>query len=893
MRSVAGGLVALGLVLMASATASASFGLVPGSFAAGDASLQAGGHGDYTTTFELNTVPDPQFVVVPDGNMRSFRVTLPAGVVGNAQAYPKCTSVFLSVNSYCPADTQIGVIEYTLAGTSGPAHAFAPLYNMVPLGTRPAEFGFENLVFLNVQIHILVGVDAGYHVFATMPAVPGNLKFLGSTVTIWGDPAASSHDPMRGSSVEDPTDSIPGRGCLAADGPSQSGDQCPSQAPDRPFLRNPTSCDEQGSASMVLDAWEAPGAFLGPFLSDPQQMTGCDRLDFEPSLTLQPASRTRGAPAGYQVDLHVPQTDSPTALGTPDVRKVVVTLPPGVAVSPSAANGLAGCSDDQVAIGSEQDAACPDASQIGTVKVITPVLPDPLEGEVYQGTQVPGHLLRLFIVAEGHGVRVKLAGSVDLDPNTGQITTTFDDTPQLPFEDFILRFRGGPNAPLSNPRACGTAQTTATITSWAGNLVAGTDSFDISADGNGAPCPPFGFAPSLHGGSTNPVGGLSSPFTVTFARTDADQLFKTATVSPPPGLLAKVKGMTLCKSADAAAGTCPSASQIGTVTTSAGPGPDPFTLTGKVFLTEGYQGKPFGLSIVVPAKAGPLDLGNVIVRAAIDVRDNGSIQVISDPLPTILQGIPLQVRSVQVTIDRKGFMVNPTNCDPMQLRATITSLDGAQATPSAHYQLAACGRLPFHPRMRISVGRKGHTRAGASVPLTATLTQSPGEAGMKTVSVALPGALTSHLQVITNACTRAEFEAGNCAKARAGSATAVSPLLNRPLHGGAYFVKRDGAKPGALPDLIVALRGEVNINLVGTVKLPHNGALIETTFKTVPDVAVSRFTLHLVDGAQGPIGATRNLCSAKAKRARVQMGFRAQNGKLVRAKPRLIIHGCG
>lgn len=883
------------LFLAVAPSAHADFGIPPGGFAASSSSPQAGAHGDYTTEFRFNTVPDPVLIQAPDGNARSLSITLPPGVVGNAQAYPKCTSEYLALQQYCPMDTQIGVINYVLAFPNvGPVNVMAPLYNMEPPASRPAEFGFENLFFLEAQIHILLGVDAAYRVVASMPALPGNLKIQGASVTIWGVPADSSHDTLRGSSVEDPSDSIAGRGCLTAGGPSASGDHCPSGAPVLPFLRNPTSCGEAESASMLVDAWENPGVYFGPVLSDPQAMTGCEKLVFEPSLSLQPEARTRGVPSGFEAVVHVPQTDSPVALGTPDVRKVVVRLPEGVVVSPSAANGLEGCSDAQVGIGSEAHAVCPDGSKIGTVKVITPLLPDPLEGAVYQGTQLPGHLLRLFVVAEGHGVKIKLPGSVDLDPVTGQITTTFDGTPQLPFEEFILHFAGGPNAPLSTPRTCGLKQTDATLTSWAGNVATTSDGFVISGDGNGAPCPAYGFDPVLHSGVTKPIAGASSSFALTFSRTDQDQLLGSATVMPPPGLLAKVKGVTLCKQLDAAAGRCPAASRIGTVTTSAGPGPDPFTLSGQVFLTGRYRGKPFGLSIVVPAKAGPLDLGNVVVRAAIDVRDDGSIQVASDPLPTILQGIPLQIRSVTVEIDRAGFMVNPTNCRRMRVRGAISSVDGAQASPSARFQIGDCGRLPFHPRMRISVGRKGHTRAGASVPLTATLTQTAGQAGMKTVSVALPGALTSHLEVLTHACTREEFDAGSCStRARAGFATAVSPLLNRPLHGGVFFVKRAGAQPGALPDLIVALRGEVDINLVGTVKLPHNGALIQTTFKTVPDVPVSRFSLHLLDGTQGPIGATENLCSAKARRARVGMVFRAQNGKLIRARPRLAIHGCG
>lgn len=886
-RRLVARLVSLVVVLttgaLLSPAAYADFGITPGSYSAGVSSIQAGAHPDLTTSFAFNTHPDAEFGALPDENIRDIIVKLPPGIVGNAQAYPTCPSSFLALRRFCPTDTQVGVIAYELAGAAGTL--YAPVYNIAPTSNRPAEFGFLNLIAGRVQVHILPSIRTGedYGITATVPVVPGNLRLLDSSVTLWGVPADASHNDMRGS--------IFAGGCLGPFGPT--GDSCPSSAPQRPFLSNPTRCDGPSSIALLIDSWEHAGSFLSPLLAAPQQFTGCDKLVFEPSLSLQPATRAAAAPSAYEADLHVPQTDAPTALATPHLRKAVVTLPEGVTISPSAADGLVGCSDAQIAIDSAADPSCPDAAKIGSVKVITPLLPDPLEGAIYQGTQTPEHLVRIFIVARGHGVLVKLPGSIDLDPATGQITTTFDNNPQLPFTDFILRFKGGPRAPLSNPRTCGVKTTTATLTSWAGNVVTTTDSFDISSDGNGAPCAPYGFSPSFRAGTESPVAGRSSSFTVSFARADSDQLLKGITVTPPPGLLAKVRGVPLCGEADASAGTCGDGSLIGSVRTSAGPGSRPFSLTGRVYLTGPYHGKPYGLSIVVPAKAGPLDLGNVIVRASIDVRDDGSLSVVSDPLPTILQGIPLQVRAVQVTIDRKNFMVNPTNCGALKVGATISSLEGASASVSSPFRLLGCGRLPFRPRMVISVGRAGHTNAGASVPLTATLTQTPGQAALKTVSVSLPGVLTSHLEVLNHACTRAEFDAGACStKARAGFATAVTPLLNKPVRGAVYFVKRTGAKPGALPDLVVALRGEVDINLVGTVKLPHNGALIQTTFKTVPDVPISRFSLHLVDGSHGPVGASSDLCTAKARRARVGIVFHGQNGKSIRSRQPLKIHGC-
>jgi hypothetical protein len=621
-------------------------------------------------------------------------------------------------------------------------------------------------------------------------------------------------------------------------------------------------------------------------------MTGCGRLVFEPAISFQPYSRQVDSPSGYEVHVHVPQTQEADEVATPHLRKVVVRLPEGVTVSPSAADGLKGCSDEEIAIHSAAEPMCPGASKIGTVTVDTGILPGPLEGSVYQGTQVPGHLLRIFIIAKGFGVLIKQLGSVDLDQKTGQITTTVDNAPQQPFKDFVLRFKGGSRAPLSNPRTCGKKTTTATLTSWAGQVVTTSDSFVISRDGNGAPCNPHGFSPTFEAGTVNPVAGKSSPFTLTFARGDDDQELKNLTVTPPRGLLANVANVPLCGAVQAAAGTCGVASRIGTVTTGAGPGPQPFFLQGRVYLTGPYKGQPFGLSIVVPAKAGPLDLGNVIVRAAIQVRNDGSLRVVSDPLPSILQGIPLQVRSVNVTVDRKGFMLNPTNCNPMSVKGVIGSLEGAVAHVSSRFQVGDCNALPFKPKMTISVGGKGHTGLHDSTPLTATLTQTHGQAGIRVANVTLPDVLNARLDVVNNACALADFQSGHCEDARAGGAVAVTPLLKHPLRGGVYFVK-DPTKPsGALPNLMVALRGQVNIDLKGKIAIPH-GSLLATKFDAIPDVPITKFVLRLVAGSHGPVGVAEDLCSKAGRRARVGIGLRGQNGALVHSHEHLVIAGCG
>ena len=573
-----------------------------------------------------------------------------------------------------------------------------------------------------------------------------------------------------------------------------------------------------------------------------------------------------------------------------------MALPKGVILSASAANGLHGCSDAQFGLHQDVDAECPRASKIGTVKITTPVLPDPLEGAVYQGTQTSNQVFRIFIEAAGDGARVKLPGSIDVDPVTGQITSTFDNTPQLPFSDFELSFKGGQGAPLTNPAGCGTYTTTAELTPWSSPttpVATVRSSFDISFDGNGAQCPAKRrFAPGFVAGTADPVGGRSTSFTLSVSRDDEDQELQGISVSMPRGVTGRIANVPLCPRVEAAFGTCGQDSQVGSVETGAGAGANPLFLPGKVYITGPYKGAPFGLSIVVPAIAGPFDLGTVVVRSTIFVdRHTAQLRVVSDPLPTILDGVPLQVRAVNVTIDRSKFIINPTNCDEMRVAGTITSTQGAVAHVGNRFQVGECDRLPFHPKMTLKVGGKGHTSHGSSTPFTTTLEMTPGQANLKAVGVTLPLTLNALLNVVNNACTQDAFDAGHCEEARAGSAVAVTPLLKHALRGGVYFVK-DPTKPtGSLPNLVVALRGQVDFDLVGQIKIP-GGTRLATHFNTIPDVPVKKFTLKLVSGPKGPLGVAEDLCTPKAQRQTAAVSFRAQNGDLIQTRKRLDVAGC-
>lgn len=857
----------MGLSLaLPTSSADAAFGVAPGSYTASLSSTQAGGHADFRLSFAFNTHPDPTFTIFPDADAKSLVVDLPPGLVGNPQATPKCSADFLRLFQSCPADTQIGVMHYTLPVAAGPPVVLGtPLYNMVPESGRVAELGFVNTYLVNPQVHILASVRTGgdYGVRTEVPRLPGNLHPSDAGVEIWGVPEDPSHDSQRGSVLD------PNGGCLDVNGVSTGS--CPSHLPPRPFLSNPTQCSTPVSVSMTVDSYQAPGQFIAPLISTPQLMTGCDKLPFDPSISLKPATASAGAPAAYSVDLHLPQSDSPIVPQTADLKKATVTLPEGVTVSPPAADGLQACSDAQIALNDASEPTCPDASKIGSVQINSPLLAGPIEGGVYEGTQTPQHLLRVFIVAQGFGVLVKLPGSVDLDQQTGRITATFDNNPQLPFEDFLLTFKGGPRAPLSNPRSCGTKTTTATLTSYAGQTATATSSFVISKDGNGAPCTPYAFSPTLAAGTINPAAGMFSPFGLQLQRTDNDGEFRSlASLSLPPGLLADVGSVSVrCTEAQADAHACPAESHIGSVNVGAGAGSDPIYVPGDVYLMGGFSsgpfaGDPFGLAVVVHATAGPFDLGYVVVKAGLQVHDDGSITTQTEPFPSILQGVPLRLKDIRVSLDRPDFILNPTSCAQMAIAGTVTSIEGQSAGVSSPFQVGECARLAFKPSFSASTSAKTSKADGASLHVHLATSQGPSsahpEANIAKVNVQLPKVLPSRLTTLQQACTAGQFErdpAGCPSGSFVGTAIAHSPILRSQLAGPAILVSHGGV---AFPDLVLVLQGEgIRLDLTGHTQI-KNGITF-SRFETVPDAPVSSFDLNLPQGPHSVLAANGNLCA--------------------------------
>ncbi len=874
---------------------------------------QAGGHPAFASVsldFDTETNPAPGGGALwPVEAIRDVITDLPPGFVGDPAAADTCTvaqlasGLGLESHPQCPVSSQVGTTTVRLRGLrTGPiAIGPLPVYNMVAPPDVPAEFGFDvygSVIVLRGSVRS--GGDYGISVDANN--IPAAIGIAGTTVTFWGDPASSIHDSER----QCPGDLAPifgGRACrTTVTGPHQA------------FLRNPTSCTAPGVGLPVtvhVDSWANPGIFrdatwithdppgypLPPGqYGAPVGTDGCPNVPFSPQFSTTPEpGAAAGEPAAFSFDLTMPQNEDPASIGEADLRTAQVTLPLGVRVSPSSADGLGACSPADIKLGTELDPTCPDSSKIGTVEVRTPLLRDPLEGSVYlaRPNDNPfGTLLSIYLVARGPGVVIKLPGRVDADPISGQLSTTFDNNPQLPFSDLHVAFKGGSRAPLVMPTQCGAYTTHAVMTGWNGSIVADDSAFTVSDGGNGAPCLGSAFSPGLNAGTADTGAGKTTTFNLRLTRGDADQQLAGLTVHMPEGLLGKVANATLCAEGDAARGACPDGTKIGDVTVGAGAGPNPFYITtGRAYLTGPYKGAPFGLSIVVPAVAGPFDLGNVNVRAALSVdKHDSTLRVVSDPLPTILQGIPLDVRDIRVSIDRSNFIVNPTSCASKSIDATVGSVSGATANVSSHFEVGRCSALAFAPSMALYVGGKGHIAKNRTTPLMTKITMPPGQANLRYVRVTLPGSINARLTVIQDACTRAQFEAdiAQCAHAQAGTAVAFTPLLRDPLAGKVYFVKNGHG----LPDLFVALRGQVSFDLIGQISIVNNRYL-RTTFPTAPDVPIRSFKLRLLgDSRNGSLGTTMDLCSKTARGQTAQLDLIGQNGKVKQISSHLRVAGC-
>ncbi len=889
--------------------------LTPESFG-GSLDTQAGSHPfQLTSALILNREAGPegpQPVALP----RDIVSELPTGLVGNPTPFTQCTDQQFEetiegkeghING-CPAQSAVGVagVTYKLHEL-GLSTSRVPIFNLAPDPGEPARFGFLVSGLAPVFLDTSVRTGGDYGVTVSVHNITQIDNLLAVKLTFWGVPGDPRHDGQRGWACLEET--------------SQCATSTATSPP--PFLVMPTSCERPYESTLRADSWAA--GLTSSFQAEPvsyrlpEMLDGCNHLPFSASVGVAPDVSSGSSPSGLSVDVHVPQEAAlnPNGLAESSLRDTTVTLPAGVGLNPAGADGLQACSEEQIGFLPEQSSgdelhftpdapSCPDASKIGTVKIKTPLLPNPLEGEVYLAAQDAnpfGSLIAMYIVAEDpvSGVLVKLPGKVEPDPVTGQLVSTFKDTPQLPFEDLELHFFGGARAPLATPALCGSYETSAVFAPWSGEApVSAASSFLISSGPNGGPCAdPLPFAPSLTGGMTSIQAGGFSPFTMTMSRPDGSQDLQAIQLHMPPGISGLLSTVKLCSNAQADAGTCGSDSQIGETTVSVGVGGNPYTVTGgKVYVTEGYGGAPYGLSIVNPAKAGPFDLGQVIVRAKIEVDPTtAALTVTTDntgpyKIPTILDGIPLEIQHVNVLINRPGFTFNPTNCNPLSITGTLSSSQGASSNLSVPLQVTNCAVLAFKPQFKVSTSGKTSRAKGASLHVNLSYPKGPfgSEANIKSVKVELPKQLPSQLKTLQKACPHETFESNPAAcgaASRIGSAKATTPLLPVPLAGPVYFVSNAGAK---FPELVIVLSGYgTTVQLHAETFISKQG-ITSSTFKTVPDVPVETFELTLPQGEYAALAAPYGkLCQDKLK---MPTSFTAQNGATLTQKTPITVTGC-
>ena len=854
--------------------------------------MQAGSHPyDLTVVFSANDrLIGSVFGAIhgnfPTGGEPHFiNVNLPTGIVGQPTAVPYCTRALL-VEYRCPASSWIGE---NVAGVSGVERVDFPVYNMVPPPGQAAQFAFMNAAvptYLNAQVRS--GGDSGITEHAEVP----QRRITFNTTTIWGIPAEHN-----------------GGGLQPV-----------------PFLTLPTSCaGPQEFTAEIRGTWSDENAKASAKVlthdqeDKPTGFTGCSKLQhFEPTVSIAPDTSFADTPAGLSATVKVPQGLNPEGLGTSGLKETTVTLPAGIGINPGQATGLVACQVAEENLGGEGEEydgppSCPSASKVGTDEIATPLLPNRLKGNVYILQNNPPEL-ELLVAASGEGVNLKLIGTIHLNEQTGQLTTTFKGThqapgtPDAPLTEFILSFSGGAQAALVTPQTCGVYGSNVDFTPWASPFVEDaldTSDFQITSGPGGTPCRnPLPFEPVMTAGATTDQAGGYTNFSMLLQRGDGQQRVKSLSFKTPEGLLGMIAKVPLCAEVQANAGTCSAASQIGHTIVGAGPGPYPLFIPqagappAPIYLTGPYKGAPFGLSIVVPLVAGPFNLGTEVVRAKIEVDPHTSqITVVTDPLPTIVKGIPADLRSINAVIDRPEFMFNPTDCNPMSFSGTATSTEGVVAPLSSHFQMGSCQALKFQPNFKVSTNGKTSRVNGAS--LTAKIVYPTGNLGfnqassqsnINSVKVDLPKQLPSRLTTLQKACTAATFAANpaNCPAASiVGHAKALTPVLPVPLEGPAYFVSHAGEE---FPSLIVILQGYgVTVELVGTTFINNKTNITSSTFKQVPDVPIGLFELVLPQGKYSALAANGNLCKSKLS---MPTAFIAQNGAQLHQTTPVTVTGC-
>lgn len=846
---------------------------------------QAAGHPNFAITdFTLKTVPDVPpaegKIGFPEGFVKDIVVDTPEGLSVNPEAAPQCTVVQLEATK-CPPASQVGVNYLTVAaqspeclpkppGKCASARVALPVYNLVPFNGAPSMVGFQTT--FKHEVFIVGSLDP----------VDQHVTF---TISDIDTPGAES-PPIIGSRLV--FNGIAGNGT---------------------YLTMPSNCGPGQTSTLFVDSHGPP--FAVESLSDEESFTtavgasGCENVPFDPTIAVDTQGGAVDSPEATTVNVGIPfDPNAPIANSYLNTAKVV--LPEGMSINPSSANGLVPCTDEQFAKGTNNPIACPAASKIGTVEVQTPSLPaDSLTGTVYvaqpkSSDPSSGEQFRIFIHAgsERYGVNVRLIGNIFPNLATGQLTAVVADNPQATFSSFKLRLNGGAKGTLTSPPLCTPSETKSQLTPWSGQADATpTSSFTLSSDPSGGGCPKTlgerPFAPGFKVASDTPKAGAYSTLRVNITRGDGQQELKVADVTLPKGLTGKLAGIPYCSEASIAAAekaggeaekansSCPASSQVGTTTTAAGSGSGPIKIDGKAFLAGPYKGAPLSMVVITPAVAGPYDLGTVVVRAALNVNpESGQINAVSDPLPNVFGGIKLDLRSIDVNVDRSQFMLNPTNCNSQAASGSIAGGGSDPSNPaafssyavSAPYLVSGCGELGFKPKVFAKLS--GPTKRAKNPKIRAIVEARNGDANLSRTALTLPHSLFLDQSHIKTVCTRVQLAAQACPEAAVyGHAEAITPLLSNPLKGAVYLVSSNDK----LPNLVADLRGQVDIRLRGVISSKNGG--LKTVFPETPDLPVKKFILNMQGGKKSLLVNSTNTCK---KKQTAILNIKGQNGKQVK-----------
>lgn len=836
-----------------------------------EAFTQAAGHPPWGITgLELNHTGEGGGRV-PEGELKRLRVDVPPGLAADPQALPECPMAQFEANS-CPPATKVGKTELEAHVLLTVINVPGTVYNLQKRPGLPLLFGINSGVEPLVNVHIFLeghvsyahedllqarGIPSGdYHEYFEIDNVPREGEMLGAKVPIG---VVKSK--------------------LLFEGRAGQGN----------FLTLPSICS--GTTS-YLEVESYNGEVSSTPTHPPVGIEGCDKVPFKPTVTVTPENTGSDQPDGATAEVKAPQNVGDNEINTSDIKDVRVTLPEGMTLNPSAAHGLAACTGAQIGIGTTNPVACPAASKVGTVTIETDLPPGSLAGNVYlgspSGTPITEPPYTIYLDAESTlGVSVRLQGSVTPDPSTGRLQATFANNPQLPFSEVILKLGGGPRAPVANPLACGTTSIETLFTPYTGGAPALSSTPFTTT---GCPLPlPFSLKQSTQ--SSNADAGAYTSYTFNLNREDGQQYLSRLATTLPAGLVGAIPSVPLCGEPQAQAGTCAAASEIGKATVDVGAGSEPYAFTGPVYLTGPYGGAPYGLSVAVPAAAGPFDLGSgacdcVVTRAAIGVDPHTARVIATSSLPTIVKGVPLRLRRLSVAVTRPNFLFNPTNCAALATESTLTSTFSTTQSVSSSFQSANCAALAFKPSLKASTTAKTSKLRGAS--LQVNLTQPAHQANIKSVFAQLPVQLPARLSTLQQACPEVTFAQNPriCPiGSLVGGASVTTPVLPGKLSGPAYLVSHGGL---AFPDLDVILEGDgVRVVLTGNTNIKKG--VTSSTFASIPDVPVSSFTLSLPIGPHSALAANGNLCTGRLV---MPTTIVAQNGKQVKQSTTISVTGC-